>query len=56
MVQGIQSVLSHSCIQFLISCQDSDIIYLNLLGTSVIVLSSLNATETLLQKRTFSDR
>ncbi|KAJ7307801.1 cytochrome P450 [Mycena albidolilacea] len=35
---------------------NSDIIYLNLLGTSVIVLSSLNATETLLQKRTFSDR
>ncbi|KAJ7931077.1 cytochrome P450 [Mycena leptocephala] len=36
--------------------QDSDIIHLNVLGMSVIVLSSLGARETLLQKRTYSDR
>jgi hypothetical protein len=36
--------------------QDSDIIHLNVLGMSVIVLSSLGATETLLQKHSYSDR
>jgi hypothetical protein len=37
---------------------DSDIIHLNLAGTSVIVLSSLEATDALLEKRSslYSDR
>ncbi|KAK6988169.1 cytochrome P450 [Favolaschia claudopus] len=35
---------------------DSDIIHLNVCGTSIIVLSSLEATDMLLEKRIYSDR
>jgi hypothetical protein len=58
MEQRIQCARPFTFIPLLLTAQDSDIIHLNLAGQSVIVLSSLEATEALLEKRSalYSDR